>query len=594
MQAPVTGENVRATMRSRPQYILIVDDIPANLVMLEAIIARPGIEILKANSGKEAIRLASEQELSLVLLDVMMPDINGYRVAEQLKANPDNQFVPIIFVTGSTRNNEVLVDSYASGAVDVLFKPIEPEIIRAKVKIFLELDEQRRLIHEQRLSLEKAFDQLQHYAQLDQLTGLYNRDEISSILVNLMEQARRQQATLALLFLDLDHFKNINDSLGHDVGDMLLKSVALRIRNAVRRSDFVARLGGDEFAVILNGLENEEAASLVAQKILDQLVVPHNLESHEVIISSSIGIAVFDDSYQSASDLLKAADAAMYQAKRKGRSQFAYFSPELEAQALKRMEIARALNGAINDNELSAFYQPQFDARSGELVGFEALMRWRRNDEWISPALFIPIAEETGLIPRLGEWVLRHCCAQLRTWQQQGIVDTSVKMAVNISNRQIQANNFLQILESTLQESQLAPSCLELELTESTVMDDPKSTISVFKKIHTLGVEIAVDDFGTGYSSLNYLRQLPLDCLKIDQSFVKDISVDRNDEAIVKAIIGLSHTLGLKVVAEGVETEVQSRFLREHDCDTLQGYLYGRPIPAIEVPAFIAHQQNRA
>ncbi len=577
-------------MRSSPQHILIVDDIPANLTMLEAIISRPGIEIVKATSGRQAIDLAEKHELSLILLDVKMPDINGFRVAETLKAQAATQFVPIIFITGTERSNEVLIESYASGAVDVLFKPIEPEIIRAKVTIFLELDEQRRLIHAQRESLEEAFEQLQHFAQLDQLTGLYNREEISNILVNLMEKARRDDHTLALLFLDLDHFKNINDSLGHDVGDMLLKSVALRIRNAVRKSDFIARLGGDEFAVILTGLENEETASLVAQKILDQLVIPHTLENHEVIVSSSIGIAIFDDNYHSSSDLLKAADAAMYQAKRKGRSQFAYFSPELEAQALKRMEIARALNSAINENELSAFYQPQFDARSGRLVGFEALMRWQRGGEWISPALFIPIAEETGLIPRLGEWVLRHCCTQVRTWQQEGIVDESVKLAVNISNRQIQANNFLEILESTLHDSQLAPSCLELELTESTVMDDPKSTINMFNKIHTLGVEIAVDDFGTGYSSLNYLRQLPLDCLKIDQSFVKDISVDRNDEAIVKAIIGLSHTLGLKVVAEGVESETQSHFLREHNCDTLQGYLFGRPIPAGEVPAFVSRQ----
>ncbi len=577
-------------MRAEPQQILIVDDVMANLALLEAILARPGIEVLKANSGKEAIALSQHHDLSLILLDVLMPDMNGYQVAEKLRALPGTQYVPIIFVTGSERSNEILVDSYQSGAIDVLFKPIEPGILRAKVKIFLEMDEQRRLIHQQRQSLEEAFTRLQHYAQLDQLTGLYNREEITSILANLMEKARRDGSTLGLLFLDLDHFKNINDSLGHDVGDMLLKSVAQRIRDSIRKSDFVARLGGDEFAVILNELDSHEAAGLVAQKILDNLVIPHNLETHEILVSSSIGVAFFDDSYLTAADLLKAADAAMYQAKRKGRSQFAYFSPELEAQALKRMEVARALNEAINENELSVFYQPQLSAASGKLVGFEALMRWQRQGEWVSPALFIPIAEETGLIPRLGEWILRHCCHQLKTWQDEGLVACDVKVAVNISNRQIQANNFLQILESALEDSQLPPQCLELELTESTVMDDPKGTISMFNEIHKLGVEIAVDDFGTGYSSLNYLRQLPLDCLKIDQSFVKDISVDRNDEAIVKAIIGLSHTLGLKVVAEGVETETQSQFLRKHDCDTLQGFLFGRPIPAPQVAGFIASQ----
>ncbi|MDX1450909.1 MAG: EAL domain-containing protein [Oleiphilaceae bacterium] len=580
-------------MSSEPQKILLVDDVPANLAMLEAIVSGSDTLILKAHSGHEALDLTQKHDVSLILLDVVMPDMNGHEVAMTLRAKPETQYIPIIFITGSERSNEVLVESYQSGGVDVLFKPIEPEIIRAKVKIFLELDQQRRLIHQQRQSLEKAFQQLQHYAQLDRLTGMYNRDEITNILVNLMERAKRDGRKLALLFLDLDHFKNINDSLGHDVGDMLLKSVAQRVQQTVRKSDFVARLGGDEFAVILDELEREEDAGLVAQKILDNLVLPHELERHEILVSSSIGIALYDDSYLTAADLLKAADAAMYQAKRKGRSQFAYFSPELEAQALKRMEIARALNEAISENELSVFYQPQFRASNGELIGFEALMRWHRKGEWISPALFIPIAEESGLIPRLGEWILRHCCHQLKQWQNEGIIDEQVKVAVNISNRQIQANNFLQILEDALKESQLPPHCLELELTESTVMDDPKTTISMFNKIHALGVEIAVDDFGTGYSSLNYLRQLPLDCLKIDQSFVKDISVDRNDEAIVKAIIGLSHTLGLKVVAEGVENETQSHFLRQHQCDTLQGYLFGRPIPATKVAHFVASQNNR-
>ncbi len=572
-----------------PQRILIADDIPANIVMLESILAGNGIEIIKAHSGKEAIAALhdSDHDISLALLDVVMPDMDGFEVARAIRRNPHTKYIPIIFVTASDKSDRHVVRSYESGAVDVLYKPLQPEVIRSKVKIFLELDQQRRLIKQQSQELKRAFAQLQHYAQHDQLTGLYNREQISNILTQLISRANRESALMGLLFLDLDHFKNVNDSLGHDVGDMLLQSVADRIKNSIRGSDFVARLGGDEFAVVLSELDSPESAALVAQKILDQLVIPHSLKSHEILVSSSIGIALYDDKHKTPSALLKAADAAMYQAKRKGRSQYAYYSPDLEEQAMKRMEIARSLNEAIDRDELSMFYQPQISARNGQLVGFEALMRWRRHDTWVSPALFIPIAEETGLIPKLGDWVLQTCCKQMKQWLDERLITTDVKVAVNISNRQIQAGNFITVLQRALDESKLPPVYLELELTESTVMDDPQTTISIFNRIHELGVEISVDDFGTGYSSLNYLRQLPLDRLKIDQSFVKDISVDRGDEAIVKAIIGLSHNLGLTVVAEGVETELQSQFLRDHDCDVLQGYYFSKPIPADEIQGYL-------
>jgi len=578
-----------AKSKIEPQRILIADDIPANIVMLEAILSGEDIEIVTATSGADAIKATRnpDMDFSLILLDVVMPDMDGYEVAKAIRATPQTQYIPIIFVTAADKSDSNVFRSYESGAVDVLYKPLQPEIIRSKVKIFLELDQQRRLIKHQSQELRQAFKQLQHYAQHDQLTGLYNREQISNILTQLLAKADRDKSLMGLLFLDLDHFKNVNDSLGHDVGDLLLQSVSERIKGAIRASDFVARLGGDEFAVVLSELDSPEAAALVAQKILDRLVIPHSLKSHEILVSSSIGIAISNDKHNTPAALLKAADAAMYQAKRKGRSQYAYFSQDLEEQAMKRMEIARSLNEAIDRDELSIFYQPQIAAQTGELVGFEALMRWNHKQSWISPALFIPIAEESGLIPKLGEWVLQTCCRQMKLWQEQDKLSRSVKVAVNISNRQIQAGNFIDVLREALELTSFDPACLELELTESTVMDDPETTISTFNKIHELGVEISVDDFGTGYSSLNYLRQLPLDRLKIDQSFVKDISVDRGDEAIVKAIIGLSHNLGLTVVAEGVETELQSAFLREHKCDVLQGYLFSKPIPAPEIRSYL-------
>lgn len=575
------------------QRILLVDDVPANLIMLEAILADMGVEIVTAASGREAIEATNEHDISLILMDIVMPDMDGYTAAEELRSKQKTKYIPIIFVTGSEGASDNILKCYQSGVVDVLYKPLQADIIRSKVNIFLKLDQQRRLIKRQIQDLKSAFEKLQDYAQHDQLTGLYNRDQISNILTRLMANARRYKTKLALLFLDLDHFKHVNDSLGHEVGDLLLKSVSERVQNAVRKGDFVARLGGDEFAVVLTSVDCDESAGVLAQRILDNLVVPHALKDHEILVSSSIGIAMYDENYSTANELLRAADAAMYQAKKKGRSQFAFFSEELEQQALKRMMIARELNTAIDNDELTIFYQPQLDAANNKLVGFEALMRWRKNEEWVNPALFIPIAEETGLIPKMGEWIMNAACVQLKQWQQQGLVDNDVKMAVNISIRQLQASNFLEILQRVLLNSQIRPECLELELTESTVMDDPDRTIQIFEDIHKLGVEISVDDFGTGYSSLNYLRHLPIDRLKIDRSFVKDINIDQNDETIVKAIINLSHNLGLTVVAEGVETEGQSEFLRQHDCDILQGYLISRPIPSQETQKFIEqHSQS--
>jgi len=572
---------------SAPQRILIADDVPSNLVLLEALISSEGVEVLKATSGQEAIDILSKVDVSLVLLDVIMPDIDGYEVAEVIRSTPRTKYVPIIFVTGSDKTDDNILKSYQSGVVDVLYKPLQPAVIIAKVRVFLELDQQRRLIKQQSEELETALKRLQHYAQHDQLTQLFNRDQITSILKRLMASSRRTKKQIGLFFLDLDHFKNVNDSLGHDIGDLLLKGAADRIKNAVRESDFVARLGGDEFSVILSNLDHPASASQVAQKILDALALPHHINGHEILISCSIGIALHDGKSDSTTDLLKSADSAMYQAKRKGRNQFAYFSPELEQQAIKKMDISRGLHDAMENNELSIHYQPQIAAATGEMIGFEALLRWEKDGNWISPGEFIPIAEESGLIPKLGAWVLLHSCLDLKKWQDDGIIGESIKVAVNISNRQIQASNFLTVVKNVLQESKISPTCVEFELTESSVMDDPESTISTFNEIHKLGIEISVDDFGTGYSSLSYLRQLPLDCIQIDKSFTQDIGLDKNDEAIVKAIIALSHNLELKVVAEGVETEQQAAFLRKHRCDILQGYLFSRPIPQQDVAEFV-------
>lgn len=576
----------------KQQKILVVDDLRSSQILIAEVLKTLDVDVLACSSGDEALTILKQHDISLILLDVVMPKMDGYELAKQIRELPGTQLIPIIFVTGSQQSHEQLLLSYRSGVVDILTKPLQAEIVQAKAKIFLELDKQRRLIDKQSQDLKAAFKQLQHYAQHDQLTQLYNREQMTNILVRLMANARRTHRLIGVLFIDLDHFKNVNDTLGHDVGDRLLRSVAERIKSVVREGDFVARLGGDEFAIILNDFKRPEDAGEVAQKILLELTQPHYIYQHELIISCSIGIALYDNHSNSAADLLKSADVAMYQAKRKGRSQYAYFSQGLEEKALRKVELAQGLNEAIENDELSICYQPQVDAQDQTILGFEALLRWYKDGEFISPAEFIPVAEESGLIPKLGEWVLLHSCLDLKAWQEQGLVDEKIKVAVNISNRQIQAADFLDVLDRVLKQSSLAPHCLELELTESTIMDDPESAISIFNSIHELGIEIAVDDFGTGYSSLSYLRQLPLDCLKIDQSFVREVCMDQNDEAIVKAIISLSHNLGMKVIAEGVETESQSLFLKDNDCDSLQGYLFSKPMPALDVPSFIEQQKT--
>ena len=578
-----------------PQKIVIVDEDKSNLLYLKGLLAgvKDETQILAVCSPQETLKLLDENDVSLIILDEFLPTLNGEELASIIHSKPENKFTPIMLLADCSDSESKLVKRYQSGVIDILHNPVNPEILRAKTRIFLELDFQRRLINEQSLELQETLKRLQHYVQHDQLTQLFNREQITNILVRLMANSRRTGKKISLLFLDLDHFKNVNDCLGHDIGDLLLKSVAERIRSVVRESDFVARLGGDEFAVLLTELDRPDAAGEVAHKLLQKIILPHHIRQHEVLVSCSVGIAHYDSGDCSAQQLLKSADAAMYLAKRKGRNQYAFFSESLEKQAQQRIKIANRLNYAIKNDELSIDYQPQLLANGGELVGFEALLRWQCDGNWMSPSEFIPIAEESGMIPQLGEWILLNGCRDFQRWRENELIHHKVKLAVNISNRQLQAGDFMSILQNTLDETGIPPSCLELELTESTVMDDPNSTTALFNEVHSLGIEIAVDDFGTGYSSLSYLRQLPLDALKIDRSFVSHIANNTNDEAIVKAIINLSHTLGLKVIAEGVETEEQSLFLRANDCDFLQGYHFAKPIRRDEVEAYLT-SNNRA
>ncbi len=415
-------------------------------------------------------------------------------------------------------------------------------------------------------------------ANFDSLTNLANRGYFHDALARAIARSKRNNSTLALLFLDLDHFKNINDTLGHDAGDLLLQTVGERIVDSIREGDLTARLGGDEFAVILHDLNSTTGAVHAAQKIIHAINQPVNLLGSSVTASTSIGIAIFDDNTMACDEFTKAADTAMYEAKQQGRNNFQFFDPEMQKKAQEKTRIQVTLREAISNNELSVHYQPKVDINLHKVVGFEALLRWTNQDgDSISPAVFIPIAEECGLILELGEWVFKQVCGQIQQWQgKENFADLVV--SVNVSAIQLKAGNFHKLVKASLQEFSISANQLELELTETAVMDNPELTALELKLIHDLGVRISIDDFGTGYSSLNYLKRFPIDALKIDRCFIKDIGDDHYDEEIIKVMVVIAHTMGIHVVAEGIETKEQLAFLVSIGCDLGQGFFFSKAI----------------
>ncbi len=436
----------------------------------------------------------------------------------------------------------------------------------------------------------QAEAQISQLAYHDTLTGLVNRFSLQGQLEQALAMAHREQRELAVIFLDLDRFKIINDTLGHAVGDLLLKDVAQRLRDSVRESDIVARLGGDEFVVVLTEVESATATARLADKILHGLAQPYRIRNNVLHSTPSIGLAFYPDDGKDAETLMKNADTAMYHAKSLGRNNVQFFTAEMNRAAMKRLTLDHDLREAMENKAFELHYQPQFDSRSGRIVGFEALVRWRHpHPGLVAPAEFIPIAEETGLILPLGEWVLDEACRQLRAWRDAGIAD--ITMAVNLSAHQLHSAVLLTHVSEALNRHGLKGADLELEITESAAMHDPVASISQLKALRALGVRLSIDDFGTGYSSLSYLKLLPIHTLKLDQSFVRDIENDSNDVAICTATIALAHSLGLAVIAEGVETEAQRQFLASHFCDFMQGYLFSKPLPATAVLAFIQGRQ---
>jgi diguanylate cyclase (GGDEF)-like protein/PAS domain S-box-containing protein len=437
----------------------------------------------------------------------------------------------------------------------------------------------------------QAMDRLHYLANYDTLTGLPNRVLLQDRLNQAMLEADRRDRLVAVMFLDLDRFKLINDTLGHETGDALLKQVAERLRTCVRTSDTISRLGGDEFTIVLANVAHVNDVAHVAQKIIDCFAVPFHLQGRELFISPSIGITLYPFDDNDLDSLLRNADAAMYHAKELGRNTFQFYTAELNRRTAKRLQLETALRHALERNELLLHYQPQLSLKSGRIIGAEALARWRHPEMGlVSPQEFIPLAEETGLILPIGEWVLRTACTQARAWHAAGF--GALQIAVNLSGRQFQHRHLAKLVKQVLHDTGLDPRLLDLELTESLLMHNTEAILGTMEELHAYGVSFSMDDFGTGYSSLSYLKRFPIDTLKIDQSFMRDIPRDPDDAAIAQAIIAMAHSLDIRVIAEGVETARQLAFLRAKRCDGMQGFLFSKPLPAKAFTALLRRQRR--
>jgi diguanylate cyclase (GGDEF)-like protein len=545
----------------------LVEDNPGDARLVEILLSEAGPEFEVSHAGRlgEALEELDRSGFDVVLLDLSLPDSSGFETVERVRmAVPQ---MPVVVLSGRD-DEQIALRALQGGAEDYLVKGQgDGDLIARAIRYAIER--------------KKAEERLAYLAQYDPLTGLANRALFHDRLEQALARAARSGDAVALLFVDLDRFKAVNDTVGHAGGDQFLQEVAWRIAGRVRESDTVARLGGDEFALILEGLRDARDAAKVARDLLTRLSEPVALDGYEIPVSASIGIAVQPPS--EGDRLLKDADAAMYRAKRMGGNHHRFYTEEMDVQAAARLSLERDLRRALEEDALLPYYQPMVDLTTGKVVGAEALMRWRHPQRgFVPPVEFIPVLEETGLILPAGERILRLACRQSRAWRDAGL--PPVRVAVNVSGRQFGQGHLPDTVSGALLDSGLAPNSLELEITESLLVEDGAASLRALYELREAveRVRIAIDDFGTGYSSFHRLKSLPVETLKIDQTFIAGIPGAREDMAISAALISLAHDLGITVTAEGVETAEQVAFLREHGCDEAQGYYFGRPVPAEE------------
>src|SRR5712691_6352232 len=561
------------------QVVLLIEDNPGDVRLIREMLAEGEealFELACVGRLSQGLEYLATRSPCLVLLDLSLPDSYGFDTF--LKVYAHSPKVPIIVLTGND-DQTVALSAVKTGAQDFLVKgKLDRELLLRAMQYSIER--------------KRYQEQLEYQANYDALTGLPNRNLLNDRLRQSVF-AQRFVRSIGVVFLDIDHFKFVNDSLGHNTGDKLLQKVAERLTETVRDGDTVARLGGDEFILILTDQPGQEVIYRAMQRIINKVAEPIDVDGQELMVTCSAGISLYPQDGSDVETLLKNADAAMYQAKEKGRNNFQFYTAEMNRQVNERLQTETSLRRALERNEFELYYQPRINVSSGALVGCEALLRWQHPERGLLlPERFIALAEETGLIVPIGEWVLRSACDQARAWQKDGCAPIAV--SVNLSMRQFRQEALANAIDDALRESRLDPHLFEMELTESLIMHDTEVAIRILLRLREIGVDISVDDFGTGHSSLSYLTKLPISALKIDQSFVQDIKGSgRADEGLVaQTIISLARNLKLKVVGEGVETQAQFEFLKKHDCDEVQGFHFGKPMPAPEFERFAAKSEG--
>jgi diguanylate cyclase (GGDEF)-like protein len=603
-----------ADCRQQVPRLLIVDDISDNRSILKRRFERRGFDVAEAESGLVAIDLIEKFPFDLVLLDVMMPEIDGMETLKRIRSRRSASDLPVIMVTAKSESDNI-VDALEQGANDYVTKPVDFAVAlarvntqlsrrRAELQVALANQELRRANEDLERRVEERTSRLidanqrlkeeiadreelqaksQYLAYHDSLTGLGNRLLFKEQLDEALKDVSVTPHPLAVLFLDLDGFKAVNDTLGHSVGDLLLKSIAAKLRDLLPSTDRIARLGGDEFAILQISSAQPISSTQIAERIIEIVSQPHDIDGHDVTVGARIGVAIARPGEISTENLLKSADLAMYSAKSEGRGTYRIFDPQMDAMVQTRRSLERDMRTALAQGGFELYYQPLVNLQTKRVTAFEALMRWNHKERGaVPPSEFIPVAEDMGLIVQLGEWALRHACMEAVAWPDD------IRVCVNLSPLQFSKGNLVSTVVSALASSGLPASRMELEITESVLLEKSERNIAILNQLRKLGVRISMDDFGTGYSSIGYLRSFPFDKIKIDQSFVRDLLVDKGSLAIVRAIASLGVSFGMITTAEGVETEEQMRCLNLEGCIEVQGYLYSKPIEANQVTSVLA------
>lgn len=560
-------------MLNEPIKILLVEDDLFYEDYLSEIFAEEteiSYELNHVVRIKDCVEHLEQDNFDVILIDLNLPDCTGLDTIYEIESQASN--TPIIVLTEQD-DNELAAQALQSGAQDYLVKgQIDRSTLERSIRYAIE---RNRLLEQ----LEESKRLQRHLAYHDALTILPNRHLLHDRLQQALAQSKRSGKLAALLFLDLDGFKRINDTLGHGIGDLLLKSVAKRLKTTVRQVDTVARLGGDEFTIVLLEINHAQDAKDVAQKILKVISQPYKIEEHELFVTASVGISIYPDDGSDIESLIRKADIAMYRAKGQGKNNYQVYNLSMDAKFFERLTLENSLRKAVENEELVAYYQPQVDLRTGEITGVEALVRWQHQKfGLVPPDKFIPLAEETGVILEIDEWMMKTACRQIKNWEREGIAN--IRVAVNLSTRQFRQKNLTEKVAQILNDSAVQPKNLCLEITENEVMHNIETTVEILQALKKMGVLLSLDDFGTGYSSLSYLKRFPIDILKIDRTFVNGIPSDRDDTAISTAIVVLAHSMELQVIAEGVEEPEQIAFLQSLRCDEIQGFYFSRPLNA--------------